>query len=203
MNMNIKLMLYKLKLFSIPFRLLIAVFKYLQVFKNNLLLQVKFGCMISFKAIIRFEHINDIFIANSVSICANTVIYCTNENNKNGNTSKLIIGENTYIGEMNNIRCAGGKIVIGNKCLISQNVNIIGSNYTLNREEYIMQQTWDDSKTGVVIEDDVWVGCGSTILPGVKIGKGAIVAAGSIVTKNIESYTIVGGNPAKFLRKRV
>jgi len=54
----------------------------------------------------------------------------------------------------------------------------------------------------VVIEDDVWVGHGATILKGVKIGKGAIVAAGAVVTRDVESYSIVGGVPAKLIRVR-
>ena len=52
----------------------------------------------------------------------------------------------------------------------------------------------------IVIEDDVWIGTGSIILPGVKIGKGAVVAAGSVVTKDVEAFTVVAGNPAKFLK---
>jgi acetyltransferase-like isoleucine patch superfamily enzyme len=58
------------------------------------------------------------------------------------------------------------------------------------------------SKGKIVIEDDVWIGMGSMILSGVKIGKGAVVAAGSIVTKDIPPYAIVGGNPAKIIRYR-
>jgi acetyltransferase-like isoleucine patch superfamily enzyme len=57
-----------------------------------------------------------------------------------------------------------------------------------------------DSK--VIIEDDVWIGYGSIVLSGVKIGRGSIVAAGSVVTKDIEPYSIVAGNPAKLIRKR-
>jgi len=58
------------------------------------------------------------------------------------------------------------------------------------------------SKGPIIIEDDVWIGSNSVILSGVKIGRGSIIGAGSIVTKDVESYSIVGGNPAKFLRKR-
>ena len=54
----------------------------------------------------------------------------------------------------------------------------------------------------VVIEDDVWIGGRVTILPGVHIATGSIIGAGSVVTKNVEPYTIVGGNPAHFLKKR-
>ena len=57
-------------------------------------------------------------------------------------------------------------------------------------------------KGNITIEDDVWIGTNSVILSGVSIGRGAIVAAGSIVSKNVEPYSIVGGIPAKFIKKR-
>ena len=59
------------------------------------------------------------------------------------------------------------------------------------------------SKGMITVEDDVWIGMDAKILSGVKIGKGAIVAAGSVVTKNVEPYTIVGGVPAKFIKSRI
>lgn len=55
---------------------------------------------------------------------------------------------------------------------------------------------------GVVIEDDVWVGTRAIILAGVTIGRGAVVAAGAVVTKSVPPYAIVGGNPARILRMR-
>ena len=59
------------------------------------------------------------------------------------------------------------------------------------------------TKGAIIIEDEVWLGDDSIILLGVTIGKGAIVAAGSVVTKDVPPYTIVGGNPAKFIKNRV
>lgn len=58
------------------------------------------------------------------------------------------------------------------------------------------------TKGHVVIENDVWIGAGCTIMSGVRIGSGSVIAAKSVVTKDVEPYTIVGGNPAKFLRDR-
>ncbi|MBO2600169.1 acyltransferase [Shewanella algae] len=54
----------------------------------------------------------------------------------------------------------------------------------------------------VIIEDDVWIGSGSIILKGVTIGRGATIAAGSVVTKNVPEYSIVGGVPAKFIKMK-
>ncbi|MDN3582818.1 acyltransferase [Mucilaginibacter flavus] len=139
----------------------------------------------------------------NVFIGANTVIYCTNEDSQHKNGSEIIIGEGTYIGEMNNIRAAGGSIKIGKKCLISQHVSIIGSNHSTDKGQYIMDQPWDITRLGVTIHDDVWIGCGAKILPGVTIGTGAVIAAGAVVVKDIEAYTFNGGIPAKFIKMRV
>jgi serine acetyltransferase len=59
------------------------------------------------------------------------------------------------------------------------------------------------TKGPITIEDDVWIGSYSIILSGIRIGKGAVVAAGSVVVNDVEPYSIVGGNPAKFIRYRI
>ena len=61
---------------------------------------------------------------------------------------------------------------------------------------------WSIVKTKpIIIEDDVWIGFGTIILKGVKVGKGAIISAGSVVTKDVESFTVVAGNPAQLVKK--
>lgn len=121
--------------------------------------------------------------------------------NRGGSSACLQVGAQTYIGEGNNIR-AGGNIVIGSKCLVSQGVSIIGANHSISRSACIMDQAWETSRTGVTIEDDVWIGCNATILPGVHIGRGAIIAAGSIVTSDVPEYAIVVGAPARVIGSR-
>lgn len=169
---------------------------------NNAYLAARFNCSIDRSVKIRYEDISKVFIGNGSYIGANTVIYCTNEQAKEGNLSEIIIGKETYIGEMNNIRVAGSLIKIGNNCLISQHVNIIGSNHSIEKRHFIMHQEWDDKQINVIIGDDVWLGCGSTILPGVTIGNGAVVAAGAVVSKDVEPYAIVVGIPARKIRYR-
>jgi acetyltransferase-like isoleucine patch superfamily enzyme len=116
--------------------------------------------------------------------------------------SRLEIGDNTYIGEFNNIRASGGKISIGNNCLISQHISLIASNHLARRDFLIRDQVWDTLKKGITIGDDVWIGANSVILPGVTINNGAIVAAGSVVTKDVPAYMIVAGNPARIVKER-
>lgn len=115
---------------------------------------------------------------------------------------ELRIGKYTYIGDHNNIRASGGNIRIGDYCLISQQITIVASNHQYKRDTLIFNQTWDREKVGIVIEDDVWIGANCVILPGVHIGYGAVVAAGSVVTRNVPSYALVAGVPAKVIKYR-
>jgi virginiamycin A acetyltransferase len=123
--------------------------------------------------------------------------------------SKLTIGNNVYIGKMCTIQCNGK---IGDNTLIANNVGIVGRHdhdFTcigkpMRFAPWVGDKdfTMNAEKLSVDIGEDVWIGYGSIILSGVKIGRGAIVAAGSVVTKDVTSYTIVAGNPARDHGKR-
>ena len=116
----------------------------------------------------------------------------------------LTIGNNVYIGKYCTIECDG---YIGNYVLIGNNVGLIGR-YDHDFKcvgKPIRQSPWigDDDYVGegkhikLIIEDDVWIGFGSIVLSGVKVGRGSIVAAGAVVTKDVQPYTIVAGNPVR------
>lgn len=95
-----------------------------------------------------------------------------------------------------------GKIFIGNNVLIGPNVVLRSSNHAFESlETPVIDQGMKDGQ--IIIGDDVWIGSNAVILPNCKIGKGAIVAAGAVVTRNVDSYTVVGGVPAKLIKKRI
>lgn len=102
------------------------------------------------------------------------------------------------------------KLIIGDFVSISSDVKfILGGNHAINniltfpfKVKLYGQDTEASTKGPIIIEDDVWIGMNSLILSGVRIGQGAVVAAGSVVTKDIPAYSIVGGNPAKIIRYR-
>ena len=111
--------------------------------------------------------------------------------------------DNIYISTDSKIMTSKNtKIKIGNYVMIANNVMIIGGNHNISRTDIPMILQGEGKEGDIIIEDDVWIGAGSIILTGVTIGEGSVVAAGSVVTKNVEKYTIVGGNPAKFIKKR-
>lgn len=121
------------------------------------------------------------------------------------------IGSASY-GELNIVTFADKcKLHIGNFVSIAQNVTFI-----LDAEHYVnhistypykvkylgTEKSEAFGKGDIYINDDVWIGFGSTIMSGVSIGKGAVIAAGSVVTKNVPAYAIVGGVPARLIRYR-
>lgn len=89
-----------------------------------------------------------------------------------------------------------GGITIGDEVFIGPKVNLITINHAPNPDN--RSATYGRP---IVIEDKAWIGINSTILPGVRIGYGAIVGAGSVVTKDVPPMTVVAGNPAKFIKK--
>ena len=135
-----------------------------------------------------------IHIDNDVVIKENSQITACN------NKSIISIGRNTSIGAYTMI-FSSEKIEIGSDCMLGPFVNIMDSNHGVSREKKMNQQK--NITKPVIIRNDVWIGAKTVILPGVTIGEGAVIGAGSIITKDVESYKIVGGNPAKIIKDRV
>ena len=108
-------------------------------------------------------------------------------------------------------------IEMGNFVAIDDEVNLysvakitVGTKVAISREAFICTASHDISRperplvtAPIVIADGVWIGARATILPGVRIGEGAIVAANAVVTKDVEPWTVVAGNPAKVIKQRV
>ena len=139
----------------------------------------------------------------------------------------IIVGDYTYYDDFENVEnfeknvkyhfdFIGDKLIIGKFCMIASDVKFImnGANHlTDSLSTYpfaIFGNGWENAMEGksypqkgnIHIGNDVWIGYNSTIMAGVHIGDGAIIAANSTITKDVEPYTIVGGNPAKKIRKR-
>lgn len=105
----------------------------------------------------------------------------------------LSVGSDVDIGEFVVLRASGG-LVIGSRVLVAASAVVTTRGHRLAHPRWM---TVEDGP--VVIEDDVWVGAGATVLPGVTLGKGSVVAAGAVVTKSVPSFTVVGGVPAGIL----
>ena len=116
--------------------------------------------------------------------------------------SKVKIGSKVELNSNVMINARGkGKIFIGDNVLIGPNVVLRSSDHSFNDfKKNINQQGMDDGI--IVIEDNVWIGSNCVILQNCIIGEGSVIAAGAVVTKNIEPYSVVGGVPAKLIKKR-
>lgn len=112
----------------------------------------------------------------------------------------LSIGPNTSIG-ICNILWGQGDISIGKDCLFGPNVTLISENHRFNEIDKPIRLQGNE-RFAITVEDDCWLGANSTVLAGVTIGKGSVVAAGAVVTKSIEPYSIVGGIPARVIGQR-
>ena len=116
----------------------------------------------------------------------------------NSHEGYVIIGDNNFIGN-NSILQGFGGLMIGNNCMIAGNSFISSSNHDFSNPEsdnYLKNEIGNK----VIIEDKVWIGANCVVTAGIRIGKCAIIGAGSVVTKNVKPYTLVAGSPAKEIK---
>lgn len=148
-----------------------------------------------------------------ISIGNNTVIRGILMTYPHEGGGKIVFGDDCYVGDHTRI-WAGESIYIGNRVLISHSCNIFDSTTHpvdkqlryLHEKEIVntgfpskLYDTLTQAK--IWIGDDVWIGCNCIILKGVTVGEGSIVSAGSVVTKDVPPNVMVGGNPARILKK--
>ncbi len=115
----------------------------------------------------------------------------------NNGVGDVIIGSNTRIGLSNVII---GPITIGNNVMTAQHVAFSGLNHGF--EDITLPPSLQPISTSqIIIEDDVWIGANAVIVAGIKIGKHAVIGAGSVVTKDVPAFSVAVGNPAKVIKK--
>ena len=112
----------------------------------------------------------------------------------------LTIGDGTYIGP----RCllgAGGGITIGRRVTLGAGVHVLAENHEF-RDAATLIQDQGVTRAGITIEDDVWIGNNVIVLDGVRVGRGAVIGAGAIVTRDVPAFAVAVGNPARVIRTR-
>jgi acetyltransferase-like isoleucine patch superfamily enzyme len=113
----------------------------------------------------------------------------------------LKMGEWANIQTFSIVAVGSSKVTIGNHVRVGPNTNLIGVNHVFHdRETPIHRQPMEDP--GLEIGDDVWIGANCVVLPGVKIGRGAVVGAGTVVTKDVPEFAVLVGNPGRVIRYR-
>ena len=94
------------------------------------------------------------------------------------------------------------RLDIGSDCLIASGCKFIDHDHGTARRDIPMREQADGAEAGIVLEEDVWLGVNVVVLKGVRVGRGAIVAAGAVVTRDVAPYEIWGGVPARKLAER-
>jgi len=146
------------------------------------------------EADVTFSQVQNSYCGNNVYLCQGCQLH--------GNEGGVIkIGNDSYIGTYSCIHAYHGVIEIGNDVLIAGHVYIHSSNHRFSDPSIPIRLQGNIPNT-VRIDDDVWIGANATILPGVHIGKGAVVGGGAVVTKDVMPYTVVAGVPARVIRMR-
>ena len=141
----------------------------------------------------RIARVDAVTVGSGFSLGRNCSIYC--QDPERG--SRLTIGNRVALNDNVTLNAdCGGQIEIGNDVLIAPNVVVRAANHRFaNRDAPIRTQGHDAGS--IHIGDDVWIGANAVILPGVTIGRGAVIGAGSVVTRDVSDYTIVAGVPAR------
>lgn len=114
-------------------------------------------------------------------------------------STKVSLGDYSGIGINARIH---GTCTIGKNVMMGTDVVVITRNHAFDRTDIPMMDQGFEEERPVVIGNDVWIGDRVIILPGVHVGDGAILAAGAVVTKDVPTYAIVGGSPAKIIKMR-
>jgi len=115
-----------------------------------------------------------------------------------GRFDDVEIGDNVQINE----HCRLRNVTIGNNVMIAPEVYVLHSGHEHARNDIPMRFQPEKYYPKTVIEDDAWIGARAIILPGRRIGKGSIVAAGCVVVRDVEPYSVVGGNPSRVIGRR-
>ena len=141
---------------------------------------------------------NLIQVGNNVSI--GELSWLNAKDDRGDGEVSLIIGDGTYIGRLVQIN-AWRSVVIGNNVLIADRVFISDSDHNFSDTSIPIRLQGDSFLGAVTLRDGCWIGIGAVILPGITIGRNAVVAANAVVTKSVPDYAIVGGVPAKIIKQ--
>jgi len=145
----------------------------------------------------RFHGVKNAIVKNNVNIADGVNLNCLVKQNK----ISLIIGNNVHIGRFSQIN-AYQNVLINDDVLISDNVYISDATHGLSDLNLPIKSQETFFKASVTIKHSSWIGRNVCILPGVTIGEGAVIAANSVVNKNVGNYEIHAGNPAKLINIR-
>ncbi len=156
------------------------------------------GLLIGDDVLIDGLSLEGIRLGRNVTIVRGAVLVCTGVLARPG--VGITIGDRTGIGDHSYLSGQGG-IAIGDDVLLGPGVRVFSENHEFG-DRVRPIRTQGEVRAPVTIESDCWIGAGATILASVRIGRGAVIGAGSVVTRDVPAYAVAAGNPAKVIRYR-
>ena len=141
--------------------------------------------------ILGFENIK---LKKNINFMKNSYVYAHDQ-------GSIEIGNNFTLNTNSQLGASFGKIVIGNDCAIAVNCVLRASNHTFDDLEVPFRKQ-GHTYGEIILEDDVWIASNCVVTANIKIGRSSIIGAGSVVTEDVEPYSIMGGVPAKLIKKR-
>jgi acetyltransferase-like isoleucine patch superfamily enzyme len=116
---------------------------------------------------------------------------------------RISIGKDVGIGAYSGLYAVGtNTLTIGNDCLIGPYTYFGGTRYHFDKLDVPMREQGHDLRGGIVVGDDCWFGAGVQVMDGVTIGRGSVIASGAVVTQDVDEFSVVGGVPARLIRRR-
>ena len=147
-----------------------------------------------------YREIDAIEIGRDVHVFAYAEIIVFPKTTHSSVRARLELGDGAILAAGVNIRAAGGVIRIGAGSGIGQHSVVVGANHQATLGVPFFHSPWDETRTGVTVGTNVWVGANCVLLPGVTIGDNSLIAAGSVVSRDVPPNEIWGGVPARKLK---
>lgn len=151
-----------------------------------------------------YDRLLSFFYKKSMKSCGSDVYLRPSSSDFKG-LNNLSVGHHVLIPRNSTFYCTEAPLTIGNYVVFGPSPTIITGDHRIDvigEYMYLVEEKSPDSDLPVVIEDDVWMGARVIILKGVTIGRGSVVAAGSVVTKSFAPYSVIGGVPARLIKQR-
>lgn len=147
-----------------------------------------------------YRHIDSINIGQDVSVGAFAEILVYRHSPYSAVEGRLVLGDRSVIAAGVNLRAAGGEVRVGADSAVSQNSVVVAANHRIVPGLDRLRTPWDETRCGVIVGRNVWIGAACVLLPGCSVGDGAVVGAGSVVAGHVPPHELWAGVPARRIR---